>query len=208
MKTLTNLFTLIFLAVPAFSQDSIPYSKDFILKEGIYLSYSDFSNNDPIEKNKIITSYNKNEIDFFANITSKEIIRYDSLGKQTEIKTKKIWGYCQGRTVFLNFADEFNRVPIIGSICHFTARVASSSSMGIDPFGGVMFSVPLKETRQFIIDTKDGKIYDFNIESMTLILQRDAELYAEFSVQKKRKKNETLFLYLRKYNEKHPLYFR
>jgi hypothetical protein len=49
-------------------------------------------------------------------------------------------------------------------------------------------------------------ITEFNVDAMEVILKNDAELYAEFMKLKKRKKADSIFIYLRKYNDVHPLY--
>ena len=41
---------------------------------------------------------------------------------------------------------------------------------------------------------------------MEILLKNDAELFDQFMKLKKRKKADSIFIYLRKYNEKHPLY--
>jgi hypothetical protein len=42
---------------------------------------------------------------------------------------------------------------------------------------------------------------------MEYILQRDPALFAEYSALKKKQKRDQMFIYLRKYNDKHPLLF-
>ena len=42
---------------------------------------------------------------------------------------------------------------------------------------------------------------------MEKLLEADSALSAEFSQLKSKKKKDLKFLYVRKYNEKHPLYF-
>ena len=62
------------------------------------------------------------------------------------------------------------------------------------------------ELRQFVFDTQTNKVFDFTVKNMEILLKNDAELYAEFMKLKKRAKADSIFIYLRKYNEKHPLY--
>jgi hypothetical protein len=61
--------------------------------------------------------------------------------------------------------------------------------------------------RQFLLDFSTGKIFDYSIGGMEVLLMSDPELHDEFTQLKKKKKKQSLFLYLRKYNERNPLYF-
>ena len=79
--------------------------------------------------------------------------------------------------------------------------------MRSDPINDMYAIQPtFQELRQFIFDSQTNKIVDFNVKNMELLLKNDAELYAEFMKLKKRKKADSIFIYLRKYNEKYPLY--
>lgn len=75
-----------------------------------------------------------------------------------------------------------------------------------DPFGNP-YPRYTYISSQYILDFEFGKVLEFTVENMEAVLQRDAELYKEFLALKKRKKRDSIFLYLRKYNEKHPIFF-
>ena len=62
------------------------------------------------------------------------------------------------------------------------------------------------EIRQYLIDFETGKILEFNLESTLLLLMKDAALYEEFVQLPRKKKKELMFVYIRKFNEKNPLY--
>lgn len=47
---------------------------------------------------------------------------------------------------------------------------------------------------------------DFNVTNMEEILKTDTDLYNQFMKLKESEKPNSIFTYLRKYNEKHPLY--
>ncbi len=219
IRFLINVFIFFFL-IPLYLYTSIPlhaqqktvqYTKDFTFSNGIYISFSDFKNNTPIIATKIISDYNKTSRDFFQQLLSKNTFAYtDSLGKEQSQKSNDIWGYCQNGTVYINHGTDFNRVTIIGSICHFVASVqrqigVSDPFMNNDPFYNPQRFV--YSTEQLVLDFETGKILDFNVSTMDGLLSRDVELSKEFSALKKKQKRDSIFLYLRKYNEKHPIYF-
>lgn len=62
------------------------------------------------------------------------------------------------------------------------------------------------EIRQYIIDFENGKILDFDLENTKLLLMKDAQLYEEFVKLSRKQKKELMFVYIRKFNEKNPLY--
>ena len=204
-----NVFTLVLLAACycVFAQPGIEYNKDFRFKEGIYLTFRQFKNNTPIPNLSIISKYNKNEINFLSKLVLKNKISYlDSAGKGQEVKTNDIWGYSNNNIVYINYEGGFNRIPIIGNICHFTAIITVYNELyetnTYDPGG-----YAAREFRQYILDFETGEVLFYVISNLEVILKRDQQLYDEFSALKKRQKRKSMFIYLRKYNERHPAYF-
>lgn len=204
MKKLFSI-VLFFNSLSVFSQtNTVPYSRDYEFKEGIFLTISQFKQNNPILKSAIVSPVSKDQRDFLTEVLEQKNFTYkDSAGVEQKLETKTVWGYCQNRTIFLNFNNHFNRVVVIGSLFHFTAAVRVSMP-GIDPIMGMNNSYD--EVRQFVLDTETNKVLDFNVQYMESILVTDPELYQQFMALKKREKPDLIFVYLRKYNEKHPLY--
>jgi hypothetical protein len=198
-------------------QKSVQYDKDFVFKDGVYITLLDFKNNDPIPTSKIIFKSNKGDRDYLKLALANATIKYtDSTGKEQEMKTDNLWGYCSNGTVYINHGTDFNRMVVIGSLCHFVATIATR--MSNDPFGygygygygGFGYSPSPRyvySTQQFILDFESGKIIDFNMDNMEILLQRDEVLHKEFVALKRKQKRDSIFLYLRKFNEKHPIYF-
>src|ERR1700741_3657123 len=118
------------------AQDSIAYSKDFRLYEGLYLTYQDFRYNWPIPKEKIITKINKDQLDFYSKLIEEEFIDYqDRDGSVTKIKSESVWGYCQNNIIFINQDKNFYRIPVFGAISNFIGTVeVVNYSPGFDPF--------------------------------------------------------------------------
>ena len=204
-----NVFTLVLLAACnwVYSQTEVEYNKNFRFKEGIYLTYDQFKHDTPISNLRIISKYDKHEIGFLSKLVLKKKISYlDSVGNKQEVTTGNIWGYSNNNIVYINLNGEFNRIPIIGNICHFTAIVTVYNELyesnAYDPGG-----YAAREFRQYILDFETGKILLYTINNLEFILKRDQQLYGEFSALKKRQKKKSKFIYLRKYNERHPLYF-
>lgn len=209
---LSLLITSFFILFTCSAQQLKQYDKEFEFKEGIYLNFHQFRRNNPIERSQIVSEFNKTEMDFLKQVVQLKTINYiDSIGVKRTVNTVELWGYSNNNTVYINYKDDFNRVPFIGSLCHFTAMVTYYTRYR-DPYMyggmGTAMTLPSKQMEQFIIDTDSGVIYSFSVETIEFLLQKDAVLLAEFQVLKRKKKRDSVFLYLRKYNEKHPLMFK
>ncbi|MFH1319573.1 MAG: hypothetical protein ABII90_02830 [Bacteroidota bacterium] len=202
------ILILLFICCNAFPQPKVKYDKDFEFKEGIYLIYEQFKHNDPIPKSKIISKFDKNELGFLSKLLLLKKIEFiDSAGNKEAVLTSSIWGYSNNNIVYINIQGEFNRIPIIGNICHFTAVVTVYDNHYYDPYSFNQGGYASNEFRQYILDVRTGNILDYTISDLESLLIRDQQLYDEFTALKKRKKKDSMFIYLRKYNEKHPAYF-
>ncbi|MBK9391843.1 MAG: hypothetical protein IPN68_17240 [Bacteroidetes bacterium] len=62
------------------------------------------------------------------------------------------------------------------------------------------------ELRQFIIDWETGKVMEFETDNTELLLMKDPALYEEYVQLSRSKKKDLMFVYIRKFNEKNPLY--
>ncbi len=194
------------------AQDSIPFSKDFILYEGLYLNYQEFRVNWPISKDKIITSINKDQLDFYSKLIEEEFIVYKERdGNITKIKSDRVWGYCQNNTIFINLDKNFFRIPIFGAISNFIGTIEVAS---VSQNYNIFMNAPInstqsrtREIRQFILEFYSGEITLFSSEKIEELLQRDEVIYKEFMALSKKKRKELSTKYIRMYNEKHLIYF-
>jgi hypothetical protein len=62
------------------------------------------------------------------------------------------------------------------------------------------------ELRQYLIDFDSGKVLEYDVENTELLLMRDPELHEEYMRLPNKKKKDLMFVYIRKFNEKNPLY--
>lgn len=188
-------------------KDTIPYTKDYEFKEGVYATIKDFKQNNPVNKITVITTIPKNDLDFYKQLVESRVIAYkDSSGNEQQIETNTLWGYCQNRSIYINFNSSFQRLNVIGALCHFTASIKSVTAYR-DPTNYGMSNTQT-ELRQYILNTQTNEILDFTVQTMELILMNDKPLYDEFMKFKRKDKPKQIFVYLRKYNDRHPLYLK
>ncbi|MEO5645082.1 MAG: hypothetical protein ABIQ40_11345 [Bacteroidia bacterium] len=207
MRTLFIL-SVILCSVLQAQTDSVIYNSDFKFKEGIYLTFQSFRDNKPVPKNAIVSNYNKAEIDFLRKVMSTKTISYrDSSGMVWEIAPGKVWGFCENNSVYIRYNGDFNKIVVMGSICHFTALYTTYLSGGPTSAGAATTGAPVESVQQYVLDMQTGKVLDFVLPNIEELYARDEALYKEFMGLKKGKRRKLLFFYLRKYNERHPVYF-
>jgi len=187
--------------------DSVPYSRDYVFNEGVFLTIDQFKRNKPIPISAIISDIPKS-FDFLTQVLDqKQFIYKDSAGAEQKMETKDVWGYCMNQTVFINYnlgrsiigaSKRFNRMGVIGTLCHFNVIILINPGLG--------WSSRQERALQYIFDTQTNKTKDFNTTNLESILKNDVELHKEFTNLGYLKKSKSIFIYLQKYNEKHPLY--
>ncbi|MDR3093095.1 MAG: hypothetical protein LBU62_00425 [Bacteroidales bacterium] len=185
--------------------------------------------NKPIPKSRILTSVEYNSNTFFDQITEEKTFTYfDDLGNSQEVAINQIWGYCKNGILYIEMGGAFNRIPIVGNICHFVATVTSYSrnngyspyGYGGYPYGGYGYSpygyggypygyspnYRTSELKQFLLDFNTGKVLDYDSKNVETLLMNDPELHDEYAGLRKKKKNQLRFMYIRKFNAKYPLF--
>ena len=200
----------------------VKHTPDFEFNDGIYANFSMVVANDPISPARIVSDVDMYERDFYDRITAqKEIVIYDDNGVKKVMKTKNIWGYGRNGVLYINIGSAFHRISFVGSISHFVASVTTYSSNYYDPYYNPYYnnsyyynrySQPQSnytntELRQYLLDFETGEVLEYDIESVEVLLMKDPELADEFQALRNRKKKQMKFVFIRRYNEKHPLYF-
>lgn len=198
-------------------QKTVKYTPDFQFTEGIYLSFEQVQNNNPIPKSMIVSNQDVDDIEFFDKLFEEDkLVLFDKNGMKIEIQKKEVWGYCKLGAIYIYHNEDFNRIPVIGSISHFVASETVENYRGYDPYyrgydpyyynnARGRYPTTSKELRQYMLDFETGQVLDYNRESLKVFLMRDPALYEEFNNLSKRKQKKMVFLFLRRFNEKNPL---
>ena len=225
-----------FLSVNLAGQDNerqmVEFTPDFRFNDGIFMTFEQVRENNPISKAKILTSADYNDRDFFKQVfENDEVYFYDAMGIRQEVSKEDIWGYSRNGILYVQIQGGFNRVTYVGNICHFVADITTydrryygSPYNYYDPYYSPYsynyyspyyspYYMPYRPTTvsrnelvQYMIEFETGKLIEYDLKNVELLLMKDPELYDEFLKLTRRKKKQMMFLYLRKYNEKHPLY--
>lgn len=222
MKLLTTIILTFSLLLSSFSQEApegmVKYTPDFKFQDGIYSNFNMVKHNYPIPKSRIVTDIGMNDREFYDKITEEKwIIFYDDNGVQQELKSDNIWGYGRNGVLYVNLGNGFHRISFVGNICHFVATITTYNQGYYDPYYNQGYynrysrspssNYASTELRQYLIDFETGKLLDFEVSSVEILLMKDPELYDEYVSLRKKKKKQFKFVYIRKFNELHPLYF-
>ena len=62
------------------------------------------------------------------------------------------------------------------------------------------------ELRQYLIDFETGNVLEYDVENTELLLMKDTGLYEEYMNLPRKKRKDLMFVYIRKFNERNPLY--
>jgi len=195
------------------STDSILYNSDFRFKEGVYLNFESVKRDFPIPKSRIISNIDLDDNDFFIFTTSQDkLFYYDKLGNILETRTKNLWGYSSNGVLYININNDFYRITQVGTISHFVAYKTSydmnsnySPYYSVNPYYNTA-PTTTTEMRQYLLDFNTGRIFEYNFKSIEVLLMPDIELFEEYQQLSKKKKKQLKFLYIRRYNERNPLY--
>ncbi len=192
-------------------------TKEIKFADGIFLNFDQVKNNSPVPKSRLITTTGYNDRDFFYELTkSKAISFFDNYGTKQTVETKSIWGYSNNGVLYIYLNSTFNRITFVGSISHFVANLTTYNNNYYDPYYYNSYSYYRNtypyypsdrqtELRQYVLDFKTGKVYDYDEKSVSVLLMNDPELHDEYEALRRKKKKQLKFYYIRKYNERNPL---
>ena len=228
MDKLTVLILMLSVFLRVHSQEGetgelVKYAPGFEFNDGIFANFEMVKNNNPIPAARIVTDLDMFDRAFYEKVTDeKEIVIYDDNGVKKVMKTDNIWGYGRNGVLYINIGSAFHRISYMGSISHFVASVTTYNPNYYDPYyynpyysnsyyynrySSPQSNYSSTELRQYLLDFETGEVMDYDTESIEVLLMKDPELADEFGALRNRKQKQMKFVFVRRYNEKHPLYF-
>ncbi len=199
----------------------VPYTTDYEFNDGLFLNFESVKENHPIPPARIVTDEDMFDRAFYEKITmQKEIEIYDENGVRKVLQIENIWGYSRNGILYINVGAAFHRISFMGSICHFVATVTTYNPNYYDPYyynpyysrsyyynrySMPQSSVASTDLRQYLLDFETGDVMEYDTEAVGVLLMKDPELHDEYQALRNRKKKQMKFVFIRRYNEKHPL---
>ncbi len=185
----------------------VKYSPGFRFTDGIFTSQEQFLNNCP--------AYAKADLyDEFGNKVQDVSLEYPIYlmknDTMTLVDSDIVWGYSNRGQVFLRHQDYYNRLVIIGTLCHIihTDQFVDYDYNYTTYYYNNSMPVRREANVQYIINMETGVKKQLALDTFTEMLEDDPTLYNEFvNIKQKGKRKDRMFLFLRRYNDKHPLFF-
>ncbi|MCP4310188.1 MAG: hypothetical protein GY790_02910 [Bacteroidetes bacterium] len=229
MKAFSALVILLWLFPWVMAQDGgipegmVAYAPGYEFADGIYFNFEMVKAVAPIPSARIVTDVDLFDREFYEKVTDgEEIVIYDENGVKKVMKTSNIWGYGRNGVLYINVGSGFHRISLVGSISHFVASVTTynpnfydpyqynpyySNSYYRNPYNQPKSNYGSTDLRQYLLDFETGDVMEYDIESVEVMLMKDAELADEYLALRSRKRKQMKFVFIRRFNEKHPLYF-
>ena len=198
-------------------QERVAYTPEYEFEEGVYANYEQFRNNEPIPKNRIASTHDYKSKDFFELVLRESnLYYYDNLGNKHALPVSEIWGYCRNGFIYIGTEEGFFRITLLGSASHFVASVTSYSGDYYSPYQNNAYydqyrssptAYSTTEMRQYLLEFETGRVVEYDVEGVELILMSNTSLHDEFMALSKKKKKQMKFVYIRKFNEQNKMYF-
>lgn len=207
MTALVLLAPAFLLLSPVLAQehrDSVRYSGGFVFHDGIYLDFQAFRENAPSIPMAALTTAQGRQVTDLSS-TNGRLSYPDSAGRPTRLDLDRTWGFCDKGVVYVRAGNGFSRIGLMGTLAHL---VFDATYQNFDPYmfnGGATYAV---EEQRFL-NMGTGAFLPVNAAGIQQAISGDAILKEDFDAlsRKQRNKPGTIFLFMRRYNDRHPLYF-
>jgi hypothetical protein len=216
MKLCLTVPLLFFLTTSAYSQD-IESDEHEPAAPGVYLSFENFITNTPIDPETLLTDLDPYSAGFYLQLARETTVEYVLRDSTARFNPSRIWGYCDGRSIWVNRSvfpqgffsstdvteHPFAKISFLGelSLIHFVRNQAPQANQWSGASKGM--SKPV----EFILDSRDGQIHKASLKNLERLIETDLELLDEFRKHKK-DPDIKLYVFLKKYNRRHPFAFK
>jgi len=180
------------------------YSPGFKFKDGVYFGFEDFKKNCPaVPLRKLKDKYGV----AVTRIDESQALFYLADDTLRFIDPNVIFGYSDQGKVSLVHEGNFDRLVVIGTLCHLVQReiIVDYNSGGLNEFN----SMPVRREvrKEFILDMRTGEMSPMKPESLDYHVSDDASVASLYAKQSQRQRKATIYSTLHAYNREHPLYF-
>jgi hypothetical protein len=181
----------------------VRYQSSYPFRDGLYYGFRSFRENRPDVPKQALTTVQGQPVTDLRQTNGKVMVP-DSSGEPRPIMLDRLWGFCDNGVIHVRAGNGFSRIGLMGSIGHL---VFDATYRDLDPYG-YYGTVSYTVEEQRFLDMDTGDLLPVTAAGLYAVLQRDEVLKEEFNaVPKRKRKNEVLFLFMRRYNDRHPLYF-
>lgn len=207
MRVALIIASAMLIILPAAAQDPewVRYEGGFDMRDGIYFDFDAFRHNKPSVPLERLQDSQGVPVQDIRRLSGKAQW-VDDAGEKRVIDMFRIWGFCNNDVVYLRAGNGFYRIGLMGSLSHVLYEYTYRDW---DPYMYGFGTMDRTVMAQKLLDMRTGNFLPFNAGGMDAALAHDAILLEEWRAlgRKQRNRPETQFLFLRRYNDRHPLYF-
>lgn len=203
MKNYLNLFVVILslLVSPVFGQgDTI--TTDKYPPDGVYFTFSSFRNGKPdLLKDQVAKSAYDPEYTM-KKWSNSEFLNYtDTTGERHSLSRDSVWGFAESGVVHVCLGNKFHRISVLGQLSYFL----ESYPMIKGNMAPVVTDTRATSSYR-LLDMETGDFYDYTIDNMQTLLERDEVLYNEFvALETPKLKKKKMYSFMERYNNLYPL---
>ncbi len=210
MKTNLRFFILIpllFASLYLFAQDMNPVKTGKLVtnksEDGVYFSSESVQKNSPdLRRSDLFISFYDTTFTIYRWAHTVNLYYHDTEKKRVKLHRDSIWGFCESGTCYIMQNGYFHKITLFGSICIFREFYPVNK----DPMAVVATEKKGKSADK-IYDVESGTVFDYSPDAATRIFNKDESLLNDFNALGSRKKKmKKLYLFIEKYNERHPLF--
>ncbi|MBL0342578.1 MAG: hypothetical protein IPP71_17780 [Bacteroidetes bacterium] len=203
MKIYLLFLGLLVSSLTAFSQQKLfePNNTTYP-PDGVYLTFSAFRNGLPdLLKDQLIKSVYDSVFTIRQWSNTENLYYKDAAAVKKSMDRKAIWGFIDNGTLFLFIGNKFHKITVLGQISYFL------ESYPVIKGNMAPVVTETKATAAYrFLDMETGEIYDYTIENLQDLLERDELLYNEYkAITSLKVKKKKMFSYMERFNKEHPL---
>jgi len=203
MKNYLKLFVVILslLVSPAFGQDDT--TKTFKYPpDGVYYTFSAFRNGKPdLLKEQVAKSTYDPEYTL-KKWSNTEFLNYtDASGARRSLNRDSVWGFAENGVVHVCLGNKFHRISLLGQLSYFL------ESYPVIKGNMAPVVTDTRATSYYrLLDMETGDFYDYSIDNLQTLLERDEVLYNEFvALETPKLKRKKMYSFVERYNNLYPL---
>ena len=218
MKSILLIFSIcLTINLPA-QKAEVDLTKNFLFKDGLYLTYESFKNNQPDllwEETKASLHTNPQTL-----ITQVFSIKKD----QEELSKNKLWGFCIDGLPFVRIEPKDSLSTIVeyaaltwrGKICYFSferneekeIEMSAYNPLTRKAFRTTTIKRKVKHWEEKMLRFDDGAIEDFTINNFKTWIADDPDLLFTLNKMDKEKAEEELFQFLIDYSDRNVVFIK
>lgn len=207
-----SLYVLVFVFSAFWSgaQETVAYSANFEFYEGVYLSFEDFRANNPLPKEEIISTVNREDPAFYRKLFNTRSFRYfDDAGVPRNVFTEEVFGVSLRGEPFVKFGGQFCKIMVLGMLSYFAPGAGDPEVQPRFAYTGEGQSAVLggDHFKQIIFNFETGEFADLTPEAVAGFIEDAPGLHREFLQLKRKDQRKAMYAFIQSYNKANPIYF-